>query len=401
MSSNLRWHLIQHGFVDEHSHFATEARCWQQAMAGKDWIGYAHLSLPAALAQELQLLPCFPLKADAALDPDPISREVGDYLTFSGAFASHCAKFVTPRLSGDDVVLVTYSTQRELLGAALWLRAIEAARRPRMVFVFHLPDLQWTISEDRRSIQGSLSTWRHAANELAAVLPASHRLIAATTPRLAQGLSQVLNQPVQTAPLVLSSPESARSAEPRDLFDVILCGESRWEKGAEMYAPLLLQLAQWRPGLRFSVQTRSEQEGRQLATQLQAQGFAGQLELVYGAVSPAEHARRLSASRLALLPYQPQRYALRASGVAIECFMRGIPVVAPAGTGVADQLESGLGAGITFAAWDVASVLAATQEALLKIDELTVTARQNSVHWQGQIGAQPMLQRISELLHLG
>ena len=396
----MRWHLVQHGFATLHTHYYQEARCWQQALAGLDWIGYANSALPPVLAKELELLPCFPLLPDGHLDPDPVSRELTDYLAFSSVFAAHCAQHLTPRLSGDDLVLVSYCTQRELFGAALWLQGLAPERRPRMAFVFHLPDLSWQIAPDRSQISGNISAWRHAANQLDAVLPPSRRVIGATSARLADCLGNVFGLPVQLLPLVLTPVAPGPPARPATSYDIMLAGEFRWEKGSTLCEPLLLQLARWRPELRFSVQVREPAEALELRQRLRQQDFAGRLDIVFGALDMADYAARLRSARLVLLPYQPQRYALRSSGVAWECFMHGLPVVAPAGTWIADQIVSGRACGVLFQHWELADIRHATEQALTGLDQLGRDAAALAPAWAAQGGARPMLLRIAQQLGL-
>jgi hypothetical protein len=400
MSQPIRWHLVQHGFWTLGSHFFNEARCWHEAMEGRDWVGYASVHLPATVSQALNLLPAFTLGPDARLDPDPLSGEIGDYLAISEAFASECATHLGPHLSGDDVVVVTYSGPGELRGAALWLATLEEDRRPRMAFVFHRPEFHWKISADRTSVNGHFGIWRHGASQLAAMLPTGRRLLGATTRPLARCLSGVLAQPVEAVPLVLPAPLAAPARSREKRHDIVLTGEPRWEKGGQRFESLLSGLDRIRPGLRLSVQVPSQAEAGKLADALGTQGFSGQLDIVTGFGSVEEHLRRIDRARLVLLPYDQHRYALRASGIARECFMHGVPVVAPSGTSIADQIRGGVGAGVLFDSPEVPAIVAAVAQALDQVDALTDAAMRATARWQNAGGAAPLLAKIEASLGL-
>ena len=225
-------------------------------------------------------------------------------------------------------------------------------------------------------------------------------MIGSTTPALARCLTQVLAQQVHPLPLVAPPLVEPGARSPALRYDVVLPGEFRWEKGAGMVESILLGLARLRPDLRVSLQVRDQEQAQALVQSLRQQQFAASLDIVYGALDMAAYAQRLGAARLALLPYQPQRYALRCSGVAFECFMHGIPVVAPAGTWIADQIEAGLATGVLFHDWESDAIAQATLQALNQLDTLGVTARRLAPGWASQGGATPMLSRICALLGL-
>lgn len=392
----MRLHLIQHGLADEHSHYAGEASAWHKALQGSDSVAYSNAALPQELAQALGAIPCFPYVADAVLDADPISREVADYLVLSQAFAQACQQQVSPRLAGNDLVLVTYCTQRELFGAALWLQTVPAHKRPRMAFIFHTPDLLWQVAPDRKQVAGPLGSWRHAARMLAGVLPAGRCCLAATNAALAQVLGKLLLQRVEVVPLVLPLQEPL--ALPGKRFDLALAGQWRPEKGSELGPALVAELARLRPGLVLSLHLN--QLGQ--VSVFEAHANRGQigLDVIEGYCNQHDYTERLLASRVLLLPYFPARYALRASGVAWEAFAYGVPVVCPSGTWMADQVSAGSAAGLVFGQWNAAEIAAAALRALDQLPALTQQAARLKPGWCQGSGARTVLDRVVQALEL-
>jgi len=394
----MRWHIVQHGFVKTGSHEYGEAQCWAQALQGRDWCGYGAAGLPAALAQASGYLPCFDYTAHTVLDPDPVSREVSDYLRLAAAFAHSLQQQVTPRLSGQDRLVVTYSTQRELQGAAHWLATLEPAARPAMAFVFHLPDFEWKVSADRSQVQGFFATWRHAANQLRLVLPESQCMLGATTPQLAQVLTQVFAAPVQEVPLVLPLSLHDGDAGPAKAYDIILPGLLRREKGGALLDDLLQALAQARPQLHVALQTETLEQAQALCSRYDDLKLPLQLSVTHGSVDTRQQVDRLRRARVVLLPYDAGRYALRASGVAAEAFMYGLPVVAPQHTWVADQMLAGKAAGALFDQWNAPLMAAAALAALDQLAALSDQAALLAPAWRAQAGAAPLLQQIEQSL---
>lgn len=392
----MRWHVIQHSLVTTESHEYGEAQCWAQALARTDWVGYANTALPPDLNAGLNYIPAFACTAHTVADADPVSREVGDYLYLAMQFALACGQHITPRLSGRDRVVVTYSTQRELFGAAQWLVHLPPDQRPDMCFVFHQPDFLWRIAPDRSQFAGPVATWRHAVNQLRTVLPASRCMFGATTGRLAKLLGELLLAPVHEVPLVL--PLLMNSLPPEKRFDLFLGGGYRPEKGGEVWHTLLSELAPAFAPLRVAVQVQDEAMADRLRELTAPLGDALDLDIVNGRIDTPTQVARLRASRLVVMPYKPDRYALRASGIATEAHMYGIPVVVPANTGMGDQVLSGKAAGILFDPWDAAHVVQSTKVALNHIEPLTDKAARLAPPWQASAGAGPLMAQIGQVL---
>lgn len=350
-------------------------------------MAYAHADLPAELAQALQVLPCFAYVPDAVLDPDPLSRPVTDYLVLASAFAQGCQQHVTPRLSGNDLVVVTYSTHSELYGMAQWLLTLAPAARPRIACIFHLPDFDWQLSPERQLAAGFIAPWRHAAHALAAVLGHSRCFMGATNAPLARVLAKVFGRSVEVVPLVYPASAQAASNAHQAVtkrFDFALAGQYRPEKGSAFTLALLAELARQRPGLALTLQVNDMAQAHSVQQWAQSHWRSGLLDLVVGYCSAPDYTARLCASRLVLLPYCPDRYALRVSGVAWEAFCLGLPVVCPAGTWMADQVDSANAAGLVFAPWAAAAAAQAALHALGGLAPLQQQAAARAGHWQAQ-----------------
>lgn len=91
-------------------------------------------------------------------------------------------------------------------------------------------------------------------------------------------------------------------------------------------------------------------------------------------LSPADYLAWLRAADLLLLPYDPEVYRTRGSGVFAEARRMGIPVVVPRGCGFAQPaFEQGWGEDI--AQRDDAGVAQAVRQALGRLDDMTARAR--------------------------
>ncbi|MGH9909895.1 MAG: hypothetical protein ACRD32_04580, partial [Nitrososphaerales archaeon] len=61
------------------------------------------------------------------------------------------------------------------------------------------------------------------------------------------------------------------------------------------------------------------------------------VQLIYNPLSPEEYEKLLLSSNIVLLPYEPDHYYARSSGILAESLAVGIPVIVPAGTWMAGQ----------------------------------------------------------------
>jgi hypothetical protein len=80
--------------------------------------------------------------------------------------------------------------------------------------------------------------------------------------------------------------------------------------------------------------------------------------------------------------------------------MHGVPVVAPSGTSIADQIRGGVGAGVLFDSPEVPAIVAAVAQALDQVDALTDAAMRATARWQNAGGAAPLLAKIEASLGL-
>lgn len=91
-------------------------------------------------------------------------------------------------------------------------------------------------------------------------------------------------------------------------------------------------------------------------------------------LSQSDYLARLSRADLVLLPYDPEVYKTRGSGVFFEARRLGIPVIATKGCGFArPAFEAGWG--VEIPQHDSSGIAAAVLQALQKIDDLTSRAR--------------------------
>ena len=150
-----------------------------------------------------------------------------------------------------------------------------------------------------------------------------------------------------TLPIPHTSP---KPENPPDGTTVSYLGDARAEKGYHRLPRVAADLwgSHVEPGrLRFLIQSNFNIPGGEPAAavarnQLEQMASPGKLDIMYEPLGAQEYEKALAQSLALLLPYDPQNYYARSSGICAEALAQGIPVIAPAGSWPARQFAAEL-----------------------------------------------------------
>jgi glycosyltransferase involved in cell wall biosynthesis len=204
-----------------------------------------------------------------------------------------------------------------------------------------------------------------------------------------RGFRDVRHYPMfQRVPDPVGLPETGDLPEPG--LPVVVCtGRGAPDKGLELL-PGIVAAAAGR-GARFVLDVHAFHMDSGLQARLRE--LPG-VELDVRALEPAAYFARLARAAIVLMPYDPRAYRSRTSGLFVEALALGKPVVVPANTWMAEHLEAGHGAGVTFAAWDAASIATALSDALERLPALSARARAGAAAWRAMQGADAFVERL-------
>jgi len=328
-------HFIQHGLRDSHSHFYGETMGFVQAARELN-VGlqvWAHAKCEPRIVDACKAKPVFPLHADGAVDADPVSAELSNYIVGATAFAGTLNKYLSAEIASYDWVFVAYATQNEAYGVALWLQTVPREKRPRVALFCHRPELRWRLGSERGKLSANLSFWRFASSLFERMGSKDRIQLFAPDARLANVLEIASGLKVQVTGL--STPYFLTTEQALDApkqFDIGFIGEFRPERGSELVPDLILQLDRQRPEMRYVLQVRTATEKEKIERRLAEEGFSGNVRFIPGnMLESLEFARLVPQVQLMVLPYFPDRYRMRGSGVLCECIAYGTPCVVPAG----------------------------------------------------------------------
>jgi hypothetical protein len=246
------------------------------------------------------------------------------------------------RLDAGDIVFLPTVSEIEMLGLldafARDRRAVQATWH--LLFrrdIYRGREAQFGAQdEQQRTRRQAFARMRQGAG--------AHRVYFYTDTEPLTAQYRRLGAPFRTLPIPHTHPAS--TAEPRRLgpAHIVYIGDARAEKGYHHLPRLVGDL--WRdyvePGrATFTVQSNFNTpmgDPESLVARAQLEAFPTDLvRLIYEPLSEDAYAALLQAATLIVLPYDREQYIARSSGILVEALSAGVPVVAPAGTWLAQQ----------------------------------------------------------------
>ncbi|HKV37726.1 MAG TPA: sulfotransferase, partial [Blastocatellia bacterium] len=282
---------------------------------------------------------------------DPVFRADLSFNERTNAFVGLLERFVSAEVQANDLVLMSIATQCEARALSLWLRSLKADRKPFVVVLFVSDRWNRYGPSEKQRQMGEFAVLKQ---ELSLLDPsdANRILFCAHTTGIANELSGILGIHVSVVPLtevhridVRSTPSPAETNYRVPLAAML--GGARPEKGSERI-PDIVNACSNRTDVRFLIQCANEQLPEEAFRRILDLAVNTNVELVSGALAPADYFHHLARADIVLLPYARTPYKQRPSAVFSEAVGCGKILVVPAGTWMAEQLEAGLAAGVVY-----------------------------------------------------
>lgn len=268
----------------------------------------------------------------------------------AAAFAADCARlFAMEPVGPGDVVLFATTSELDFAGLGQFLATREPARSPDWHAQFHF-GLYGGRDPGYATQQPGTAALR-AVFERALGQARGHRLaLHCTTPQLAAQYATLGVAPFGALPYPVDAAFAPREpATTLGPMRIACLGHSRREKGYGQLPGLVGAL--WNDWLapgraRLVLQTHRggqrrgfDRHVRQLSQARPAAPGAVAIDYAGFPLPLADYVRLLREADLGLLLYDPTRYYARCSGVLLEMQCAGVPVLVPAGSWLAEQIE--------------------------------------------------------------
>jgi glycosyltransferase involved in cell wall biosynthesis len=279
-------------------------------------------------------------------DPYPAGTGVSFaelYRTTTRALARDLNEIDSDDLRANTIAVEHTASVLRLGGLAEWYGSLAIRRRPKLFVQFQVP-LEATV-QPRSEWPAGIRLARDAA---AALTSAGTVRFAANSDLLASRLSEQLDRPCAVMPVPVRWPRHAIGPpDPGIVFGFF--GGLRAEKGADILAAAVRTFAESYPDARFIIQAPPEESDAEIVATLSR---LPRVELIPKSFTRKDaYFRSLGRAGWILLPYDPERYAIRTSGIFLEALGLGIPVVVTAGTWMARELQSSGARGVVMPAY--------------------------------------------------
>lgn len=387
--------VLQNGLESRATHYFNESLAWR-AVLGERGIGcrlYVNRRAPPAIVAALDAVPVFAFGTDDFVPFDHATQGLHDLVLKSDRFAFDCRLLERHGAGPGDIVVLPYAGGAEMAGLARWLESRKAAMRPRVVAIVHRPGDDWRFDRTRRRVvAGTTGPLRYGALRLSRAAGEARLLLAATSTRLAGLVGAVTGLEAAALPIMWRYPLAEAMAEQGEAdalprfrgrtWDLGLLGEWRPEKGGRLALDALRHVFAAHPSLSVLLQVRDAAQAAEVQDALAGTPGDGKVAVIAGTLGFEEFEAAVGACHLLLLPYNPERYVGRVSGLLVEAAAWGRPAIVPAGTWMADMIGEGRAAGVLFDRFAAEVIGEAVVRALGDREALEARARTLAAPWR-------------------
>ncbi len=389
--STLR-NFMGHSFEYAHS-LAVAARA-----QGVNVVVLGHESIIPEVQQELHAVPCFRHGIDDDLAPRFLNSRFLSGLRDRVNYRLHCRSMRAAlnslagriEFSRDTTVFFHTLRHNQILPIVRWAESLPEPNRPRMVVM-----LRFTAYPSYEDPSSTEPYYRHALRTLE-LGPAADRFQLVTDSDLLQDeFSEYTSLKIDVVGIPHGEAQAELQPESKSPLTLGYAGDARRNKGFHLLPGLLgalraeLQSGQLRAEIQSPVRSSSEWDVRNAVESLRRLP----VHLIEQPLSGGEYAELLRQIDIMLLPYTLEHYHSQSSGIFCEALSRGIPVVVPRGTWMADQITK-TGGGVTFLPEDACSLEAAVRALIANYPEVKSKALAGRSEWNSQHNAAAVLRSI-------
>jgi glycosyltransferase involved in cell wall biosynthesis len=298
-----------------------------------------------------------------------------------------------PTIFTDALTLFLDVGDRQLLGTIRWFAGFEDSKRPNVAIILK-GQLDWTARN--RGLTLLREVWSDCPPFFK-----EHVKVCSRSDMSADKYAEILGVRPHVLPSVLGPTEKEiRQSRERvgpqvgPLVVSFLAG-ARAERGVALIADVVKQCSPL--GVRFLIQAVDADDRTAGVTSLKAlRDHPG--VCFHEGLLPREAYNDWIAQSVVLLPYAPDRYQSRQSGVHLEAKSLGAPVIVPAGTWMAEDVKR-LGNGLVFEEYDARSIVECIARAQTQLATLRARAAACAAEHQRNHGADRCVDAIEALFN--
>lgn len=317
--------------------------------------------------------------------PVPISGKMNlliNFIAANRAFRKELKEGM-PRAGNQDEVYFFHTIDvNQLFGLYSWYRSIRRESRPRLALIFRLgagdnPETRRYATLLYRIFFGAVSS---VAGEKITYFSDSADL-AGEYGRLAKKRVSVVPIPHLPDP---PCAEEAVDGRTDGKIHVVYLGDARVEKGYHLLPGAIKNILAKRTDVKFSVQSNvsSDPPAEIVKAVEKIKALAGGVECIGEPLDSTDYYRLLSRADIVLLPYSPELYRARTSGIFAEAIAFGKPVVVPEGTWMERQIAEYGQCGVAIRGYGEKELEKSIEYSIENRDTFTLRAKAASERWR-------------------
>jgi glycosyltransferase involved in cell wall biosynthesis len=304
---------------------------------------------------------------------------VVNFIVSNAVFSKELKRIGSSGVDQSDVLLIHTIDPNQLFGLYFWYRSIRPEHRPRAVLIFRLgvgdnPDTR------------RYSTFLYGMFFRAAFSVAGRKMVLfSDSVDLAGEYEALAKTPVTVLPIPhIPDAGGTETGAPDGKYVVLYPGEARVEKGYHLLPRAVGNLLSKREDVRFVIQSNVSGNPSQevLGARVGIKALKKDVEYIDRILESEEYYEIMRRADAILLPYSPETYRKRTSGILAEAMAFGKPVVVPGGTWMERQIAEYGHCGIVMNRYDEESLEEAIDAILDNREEYHNRARGASVRWR-------------------
>jgi glycosyltransferase involved in cell wall biosynthesis len=391
------WNIIDTGLRTQstgHHYWETKALTDELLLRRADVRIFTCKNAPIERFPGVRVHPTFSLYYYTSISNDPSWGVLENFVVHNRSFQRDLLQVEQSLFHGSLTFFPTLS-EHQLLGTIRWLAHFDDHARPKAVVTLEaLAD--WSESNPSARIYRSLWTNCPAAVKKNLVLTVRERGTAGQFYRLLGVRPHVLPSPLGAHEKRVQIAANV-GASPHGPLLVSFVGGSRLERGTMLIPDVVKLCAE--SDVRFFIQAKSRSDPGVDLGQLTALRGLPNVELHEGVLERDTYHDAIARS-VVLIPYAPDHYLWRSSGVYVEAKFLGAPVIVAAGSWMAEEVKV-MGNGLVFEDYSPAAIAACIARAQSEIGSLRERAKNCAREFSVENGPDRCVDAIESLFANG
>lgn len=254
-----------------------------------------------------------------------------------------------------DLLFVPAAYENQILGVAGFINYWESRKKtiPKIALQFHQIYPPTKESDDVMKAEFRNGWEKRLEKAFSLIKNPRVSFWSTEASLLNQKLARLSQREVGILPVPFIFPKKISCRIPKNKITVGFIGDGRQEKGLSLFLRIIPILIKYKDNLNFVIQNLnprgfSNNQENEFASLLRAAASFKNVKIINGALSPRRYDKLLREIDIVVLPYNPQNYCQRASGILMQASIYQKPMVVSGGTWMEKAIMRKRASGLVF-----------------------------------------------------